>query len=506
MSSSGLAYASAAGRWVLTATILGSGIAAIDATVVGIALPAIGRTFGAGLQTLQWVVTAYTLSLAGLLLLAGALGDRYGRRRVFAIGVVWFAIASVLCGIAPTAEVLVAARALQGVGAALLTPGSLAILQASFRADDRSKAIGAWSGLGGVATAIGPFVGGWLVGLGASSWRLIFAINVPIAVAVVYLTWRHVPESRDEEASGRVDLLSGALVTAGLIGVTFGLIEGQALGWGSAPVLGALAGGALLMALFLWRQTRLPHPMLPLELFGSAQFTATNVVTFIIYGALGGALFLLPIQLQRVAGYSPLEAGVSLLPVTIVMLLLSARSGALAARIGPRLQMSAGPVVAGCGMALYARITAGGGYLTEVLPAVLVLGLGLSITVAPLTSTALSSAPSTHAGMASAVNNDVARAAGLIAVAVLPAAAGISSAAYASPALLSSGFHRAVLICAALCVLAGLLAAVTIRNPKAPPPRERPWRSCALDAPPAAVLRRAAAAAPASPPPTAAGS
>ncbi|WP_426504182.1 DHA2 family efflux MFS transporter permease subunit [Dactylosporangium sp. McL0621] len=504
---SGLALSSASGRWVLTATILGSGIASIDATVVGIALPAIGRSLGTGLQVLQWVVTAYTLTLAGLLLLAGALGDRYGRRRVFAVGVVWFAVASVLCGIAPGGWTLVAARALQGVGAALLTPGSLAILQASFRAEDRSRAIGAWSGLGGVATAIGPFLGGWLVGLGSSSWRLIFAINVPIAAAVVYLTWRHVPESRDEAASGRVDLVSGLLVTAGLIGVTYGLIEGQALGWGSAPVLAALAAGALLIAGFLWRQTRLEHPMLPLELFGSAQFTATNVVTFVIYGALGGALFLLPIQLQQVAGYSPLQAGVSLLPVTVVMLLLSARSGALAARIGPRLQMSVGPVVAGAGMALYARIDADGAYLTEVLPAVLVLGLGLSITVAPLTSTALSAAPATHAGMASAVNNDVARAAGLIAVAVLPAAAGITAAAYASPDLLSAGFHRAVLICAALCVLAGALAAATIRNrPAAPPtptaPGEQPWRHCALDAPPAVVTPSAVApAAPGSSPP-----
>jgi EmrB/QacA subfamily drug resistance transporter len=489
-----LAYASAAGRWVLTATILGSGIASIDATVVGIALPAIGRSFDTGLQVLQWVVTAYTLTLAGLLLLAGALGDRYGRRRVFTFGVVWFAVASVLCGIAPDAGTLVGARALQGIGAALLTPGSLAILQASFRPDDRSKAIGAWSGLGGVATAIGPFIGGWLVGLGASSWRLIFAINVPIALAVVLLTWRHVPESRDRTATGRVDLIGGALVTAGLIGLTYALIEGQAEGWTSARVLGALIAGLALIGAFVRRQARVPHPLLPLGLFASAQFTATNVVTFIIYGALGGALFLLPIQLQQVAGYSPLQAGVSLLPVTLVMLLLSARSGALAARIGPRLQMSAGPVVVACGMALFARIGAGGDYLTEVLPAVLVLGLGLSATVAPLTSTVLAAAPSRHAGMASAVNNDVARAAGLIAVAVLPAAAGITSAAYLHPAQLSAGFHHAVLICAGLCVVAGLLAAVMIRNVRPPVPpagaavtEEKPWLHCAVDAPPQAV-------------------
>ncbi|GGM24879.1 MFS transporter [Dactylosporangium sucinum] len=479
-----LSLSSAAGRWVLTATILGSGIASIDATVVGIALPAIGRSFGAGLETLQWVVTAYTLTLAGLLLLAGALGDRYGRRRVFLIGVVWFAVASVLCGIAPDAGTLVGARALQGVGAALLTPGSLAILQASFRPEDRSRAIGAWSGLGGVATAIGPFLGGWLVGLGPSAWRLIFAINVPIAAAVVAIAWRHVPESRDPEATGRVDLPGGILVTGGLMALTYGLIQGHAV---------ALGAGAVLLAAFVWWQARAPHPMLPLSLFASTQFTATNVVTFIVYGALGGALFLLPIQLQNVSGYSPLEAGVSLLPVTILMLLLSARSGALASRIGPRLQMAAGPIIAGLGMALFARIGPDGDYLTEVLPAVLVLGLGLSTTVAPLTATVLAAAPSSHAGMASAVNNDVARAAGLIAVAVLPMAAGITSQAYLDPPRLSAGFHTAVLICAALCVAAGLLAAVTVRNPRRPAPapgappavtEEKPWHHCGLDGPP----------------------
>ncbi|MET7399400.1 MFS transporter [Dactylosporangium sp. NPDC005572] len=479
-----LSLSSAAGRWVLTATILGSGIASIDATVVGIALPAIGRSFGAGLETLQWVVTAYTLTLAGLLLLAGALGDRYGRRRVFLIGVVWFALASVLCGVAPDAATLVGARALQGVGAALLTPGSLAILQASFRPEDRSRAIGAWSGLGGVATAIGPFLGGWLVGLGPEAWRLIFAINVPIAAAVVVVAWRHVPESRDPEATGRVDLPGGILVTAGLMALTYGLIQGNVV---------PLVAGGVLLAVFVWWQARAPHPMLPLSLFTSTQFTATNVVTFIVYGALGGALFLLPIQLQNVSGYSPLEAGVSLLPVTVLMLLLSARSGALAARIGPRLQMAAGPIIAGLGMALFARIGPHGDYVTEVLPAVLVLGLGLAATVAPLTATVLAAAPSSHAGMASAVNNDVARAAGLIAVAVLPMAAGITSQAYLDPPRLSAGFHTAVLICAALCVAAGLLAAVTVRNPKrlapapgAPPAvtEEKPWHHCGVDAPP----------------------
>jgi EmrB/QacA subfamily drug resistance transporter len=480
----GLAYASGPGRWVLLGTVLGSAIASIDATAVGIALPAIGRDFRTGLATLQWVVTAYTLTLAGLLLLAGALGDRYGRRRVFLIGVVWFAAASALCGLAPDAATLIAARALQGVGAALLTPGSLAIIEASFRPADRGAAIGAWSGLSGVATAVGPFLGGWLVQ--AVSWRLIFLINLPVAAAVVVVAWRHVPESHDPRATGRVDLTGGLLVTLGLIGLTYGLIEGPPSGWGAARVLAALAGGALLLAAFAWWQRRTANPMLPLELFSSTQFTATNVVTFVVYGALGGALFLLPIQLQQVSGYTALAAGTSLLPVTLVMLALSARSGALAARIGPRLQMSVGPVVVGAGLALLARIGPGGNYLTEVLPAVAVFGLGLAVTVAPLTATVLAAVPARHAGMASAVNNDVARAAGLIAVAVLPAVAGITGSAYLHPARFSAGFHRAVLVSAGLCVLGGALSAAAIRNPRrvpaAPAPASRVH--CGLDAPP----------------------
>jgi EmrB/QacA subfamily drug resistance transporter len=461
----GLVYASGPGRWVLLGTVLGSAIASIDATVVGIALPAIGRDYGAGLATLQWVVTSYTLTLAGLLLLAGALGDRYGRRRVFLIGVLWFALASALCGVAPNASTLIAARALQGVGAALLTPGSLAILQASFRPDDRGKAIGAWSGLSGVATAIGPFIGGWLVQ--SVSWRLIFFINLPVAAAVVAVTWRHVPESHDPEATGRVDLPGGLLVTLGLIGLTYGLIEGPSSGFGSPTVLTALAGGVLLIAAFAAWQRRAANPMLPLDLFASTQFTATNLVTFAVYGALGGALFLLPIQLQQVSGYTALGAGTALLPVTLVMLALSARSGALAARIGPRLQMSVGPVVVGAGLALFVRIGPGGNYLTEVLPAVAVFGLGLAITVAPLTATVLAAVPARHAGMASAVNNDVARAAGLITVAVLPAIAGITGSAYLHPDEFSAGFRRAVLVCAGLCVLGGLLSAAAIRNARA---------------------------------------
>jgi EmrB/QacA subfamily drug resistance transporter len=482
----GLVYASSQGRWVLLATVLGSAVASIDATVVGIALPAIGRDFGVGLAALQWVVTAYTLTLAGLLLIAGALGDKYGRKRIFQIGVIWFAVASVLSGIAPTVGTLIAARALQGVGAALLTPGSLAILEATFRPGDRGKAIGAWSGLSGVGTAVGPFLGGWLIAV--ASWRLIFFINLPLAVIVVAVTWRHVPESRDPKATAPIDVTGGVLGTLGLVGLTYGLIQGPASGWASPAVLAALVGGVAVLGVFLWWEHRDSAPMLPLSLFRSTQFTATNIVTFIVYGAIGGALFLLPIALQEVSGYTALEAGISLLPVTVITFALSSRSGELASRIGPRLQMSAGPVLVGVGFGLFVLIGRSGNYVTEVLPGVVVLGFGLAITVAPLTSTVLAAVPAEHAGMASAVNNDVARAAGLIAVALLPAAGGITGYAYRHADVFAAGFHTASLIAAGLCVAGGGLAAVTIRNPartKAPAaaPQEQ-LLHCALDAPP----------------------
>jgi EmrB/QacA subfamily drug resistance transporter len=474
---------------VLLATILGSAMASIDSTVVGIALPAIGRDFHATLASLQWVFTAYTLTLAGLLLFAGALGDRYGRKKIFVTGVIWFALASLLCGVALNAPELIAARALQGVGAALLTPGSLAIIEASFVRQDRGRAIGAWSGFSGLGTAVGPFLGGWLIS--AVSWRLIFVINLPVAAVVVAVSLRHVPESRSPRAAGRVDVAGGILVTLGLVGLTYGLIDGPGHGFTSGTTLGALTAGAVLLAAFAWRERRAELPVLPLGLFRSAQFSSANMVTFIVYAALGGALFLLPIQLEQVAGYSALQAGISLLPVTIIMLLFSARSGELAARIGPRLQMTAGPVVIAAGLALLARIGPSGSYLAEVLPAVLVFGFGLAINVAPLTSTVLAAVPAEHAGTASAVNNDVARAAALIAVAVLPAAAGLTGASYLHQAEFSAGFRLAMLISAGLCLCGALLAVLTIKNPsaavrKAPaqPPAGGTCLHCALDAPP----------------------
>ncbi len=479
-----LTYKSGPGRWVLFATVLGSAMASIDATVVGIALPAIGKDFHSNLAALQWVVTAYTLTLAGLLLFAGALGDRYGRKLVFVIGVIWFALASLLCGAALNTPMLIAARALQGVGAALLTPGSLAIIEASFVPGDRGKAIGAWSGFAGVGSAIGPFIGGYLIQ--AVSWRLIFVINVPIAVVVVAVSLRHVPESRDVGVTGRVDVIGGALVTLGLIGLTYGLIDGPISGWTSPLPLTALIVGVVLLAAFGWWERRAEAPVLPLRLFRSAQFSSANLATFVVYAALGGALFLLPIQLIQVSGYSAFQAGVSLLPVTLIMLVLSARSGALAAKIGPRLQLTVGPLVIAAGVALLGRIGPSGDYLTEVLPAVVVFGLGLAINVAPLTSTVLSAVSAEHAGAASAVNNDVARAASLIAVAVLPAAAGLSGSSYLHPAAFSMGFRTAMFISAGLCVFGAIVAGLTIRNPvKEEVSAPAPALHCGLDGPPA---------------------
>ena len=492
----GLRYGTSRGRWVVASTVLGSGMASIDATVVGIALPTIGRQFHASIGTLQWVVTGYSLTLSALLLLGGSLGDHYGRRRVFLIGVTWFALASAACAIAPGTTLLIAARILQGVGAALLTPGSLAILQASFRRDDRAPAIGAWSGIGGVASAAGPLLGGYLVTAG--SWRLIFVINIPVGVVVLFLSARFIPESRDPTATGGIDLPGAGLATLALSGITYGLIEGPTRGWTSPVVLTAISVGVLASVSFIVVERASDEPMLPLGLFRSRQFTITNAVTFVVYGALGGALFLLPVELQVVDHYSPLQSGVALLPLTAIMLLLSARSGRLASKIGPRLQMGVGPVVVGLGLGLLARTTTDRSYGSGVLPAVIVFGLGLAITVAPLTATALGAVPDEHSGLASAVNNDVSRLAGLIAVAVLPALSGISGSSYLHPESLEGGFRTAVIICSILCLVGGALAAVGIRNPTPTSPTDplRPDPAvtsgsecfhCALDGTPVSV-------------------
>lgn len=486
MTERNLRFGTRAGRWVLLATVLGSGLAALDSTVVNIALPTIGKDFDAGLSSLQWVVNAYTLTLAGFLLLGGALGDRFGRRKVFLIGVAWFAGASLLCSVAPSAEFLIAARALQGVGAALLTPGSLAILEASFVSEDSAAAIGAWSGLGGIMTAIGPFLGGWLVQ--SASWRWIFLINIPFAAIVVWVGLRHVPETLNRDAPPGLDVSGAALTVIGLAGVIAGLTAGPERGWSSPIVLIPLIGGLLCLGAFVAVEQRSAHPLVPLAIFKVRQFSAANMVTFVVYAALAGAFFLLPIQLQTVADFSPIASGAALLPITIIMLLGSARAGRLATRIGPRIPMTVGPIIAGCGLVLMTRIGAGSSYWTDVLPAVIVFGCGLTFTVAPLTATVLGAAPEQFAGVASAVNNDVARTAGLIAIAVLPPLAGITNADFGNPVTFSDGFHSAMLIAGFLLMAGGVLAWLTIRRPlHAPAEDAEPISHCAIDAPPLRV-------------------
>jgi EmrB/QacA subfamily drug resistance transporter len=477
-----------AGRWVLLATVLGSSMAMLDATVVNVALPTIGRYFGASLGGLQWTVTAYTLTLAGLILLGGALGDRLGRRRVFVAGVGWFAVASALCGLAPSIGVLIAARALQGVGGALLVPGSLAIIQATFAAEDRPRAVGAWSGLGGVAGAVGPLLGGWIVL--AAGWRWVFLLNLPLAVIVIAVALRHVPETRDASASGRFDVAGAALAALALAGITYALIEAPAGGGPAGPVIAAGLGLAAAIGFVRVERRRgrdpaRTAPMLPLDVFASRQFTAVNVVTFLVYGGFGGMLFLLILQLQVVAGFSPLVAGTALLPVTVLMLLLSARAGGLAQRIGPRWPMTVGTATCAAGLLLLTRIGPHASYVADVLPAVIVFGLGLTLTVAPLTATVLASAEVRHAGVASGVNNAVARAAGLLAVAGLPAAVGLSAADFHVPAAFSSGFRIAMVVCAVLLAGGSVISALAINNDvlRAAPDRAVPGPECRMNCP-----------------------
>lgn len=450
----GIALDSAAGRWVVGVAVLGSGMAFLDSTVVNVALPEIGRDLDASTGALQWILNGYLLSLASLILLGGSLGDRYGRRRTFVWGAGLFTAASLLCAVAPTVELLVGARLLQGVAGALLTPGSLAMIDASFRPEDRARAIGAWSGLAGVTTAFGPLLGGWLVDV--VSWRAIFLINLPIGLFVVLAAGRHVPETRDDTAGGRLDGLGALLAAAGLAGTTYALIEGSVV---------AGAGGVAALVAFVWAEARRPDPMLPLGIFSSRQFTAANLVTFVVYAALSGVFFLLVAFLQISLGYSPVAAGAASLPVTALMLLLSARSGALAQRIGPRIPLTAGPLVIAGAMLLMTTIGPGDGYLTAVLPAVVLFGLGLTLVVAPVTATVLAAADPRHAGVASGVNNAVSRVAGLLAVAVLPAVAGITGDRFYDPAAMADGFRTAMVVSAVVAAAGGVLAWATIRRP-----------------------------------------
>ncbi|MDG4663224.1 MFS transporter [Mycobacterium sp. 236(2023)] len=475
----------AAGRWVLLATVLGSGIVMVDGTVVNVALPHIGAELGAGFAALQWVVNAYALTLASLILLGGSLGDRFGRRRVFLIGVVWFALASVACGVAPNVEILIAARALQGVGGALLTPGSLALISASFRSTDRSAAVGAWSGLGGIAAAIGPFLGGLLV---EWNWRAAFLINIPLAVVVVAVTVTKVPESRDPTAPRQFDVPGAASTVVGLGALTYGL---TAVGNGgvSPGAVATVCVGVVALAAFVVVERRSSHPLVSPILFSDSNFRIANIVTLLIYGGLSVAFLLLVLQLQTVAGFSPVAAGTALLPFTAVMLLFSSRAGVLSGRIGPRLPMTIGPLIAAAGLLLMLRIGPDASWTFDVAPAAVVFGAGMVLVVAPLTATVLDAAPDNMAGSASGVNNAVARAGGLLAVAVLPGLAGISGDAYADPVAFNAGFHTAVVISSALLVLAAALALIGIRRTPASHDDERiavqNCTHCAISGPPA---------------------
>ncbi|GAA3807896.1 MFS transporter [Streptomyces phyllanthi] len=472
--------ASPRGRWILLTTVLGSSMALLDSTVVNVALPRMGRDLDADLAVLQWTVNAYMLTLAGLILLGGALGDRFGRRRIFVLGVVWFAVASLLCGIAPNAGVLVAARALQGVGGALLTPGSLALIQASFHPDDRGRAVGLWSGFGGIGAAVGPFLGGWLVD--GPGWRWVFLLNVPLAALCVPVALRHVPESADPRAHGRFDVLGAVLGALSLGLVTYALIEAGAKAGVLVAVTAVVGLGAGVAFVYVERRRR--DPMMPPEIFSSRQFTAVNLVTLCVYAAFGGFFFLTAVQLQVVSGYSALGAGTALLPITVLMLLLSARSGELGERIGPRIPLTAGPLLCAVGMLLMLRVGADASYVTDVLPALLVLGLGMVTLVAPLTATVLGSVDTEHAGLASGINNAAARAAGLVAVAALPLITGMGAEAYRSAGAFDAAFGRAMVVCAGVLVVGAGLAFATVRRP-APDCRHPECRThCGVTAPP----------------------
>jgi EmrB/QacA subfamily drug resistance transporter len=452
--------------------VLGSSVAGIDSTVVAVALPAIGRNLHASFQALQWTVTSYTLTLAALILLAGSLSDRWGRRRVFLVGLGWFTTASVLCAGAPSIGWLIAARAVQGIGGALMTPASLAIIEAAFRPGDRTRAIGTWAGFSGVSAAIAPFLGGWL--LEASSWRAIFLINVPVAAVVAWTTWRHVPESRDTSWSGGADWAGALAGAAALATITYAILVLPSRGVGSPEFAAAALLAVVSSAVFAVAERRGSHPMLPPAIFQPAQFRAANAVTFVVNGALGGFAFVFIPALEIIAGYSPVTAGSALVPVTVMTLLLSGTSGRLAQRIGPRLPLVAGCLLCAVASVLAVRIGPHAGYWTAVLPTALLFGLGLASLLPPLTASAMNSAPDSLAGLASGVNNAVARVAGLLWIAALPPITGLTGAAYTNPTQFRASFTEISWICGAAFACAAGLAAAYIAGPGQPAPAAQP--------------------------------
>jgi EmrB/QacA subfamily drug resistance transporter len=494
-------------RLTLLACILGTTVVLVDSTVVNVALPEISRDLGGGLAGQQWTSNAYLLTLGSLLLVGGSLGDIYGERRVFVFGVLAFGATSLVCAVAPTIGVLVAGRALQGMSGALLTPAALAVIVAVFEQGERNRAIGAWTAWSGIGAALGPLIGGQLID--AASWRWVFAINLPLVVLTVVLILRALPE-RAGRKRGRLDLAGAVLCVAGLAGITFGLIQQPLDGWGSPSVAAPIAAGAVLFCAFLLYERRASAPMLPLELFRRRNFAIGNVETFSMYAGLSLLFFYLIIYLQQVAGYDALEAGTATLPVTIVMLSLASRFGALADRLGPRLFMGLGPLVAGSGLLLLLRLDQDVSYFTDLLPAITLFALGLSMTVAPLTATVLADAEERNAGVASGVNNAIARVAGLVAISgvgvliaagfasdlderlqsqpLTPAARAAVDRAKANPLIQPelgaapprereavsaavtdasvSSFRIGMAVSAALVISGGLLGAAGIRNPR----------------------------------------
>jgi EmrB/QacA subfamily drug resistance transporter len=451
-------------RFTLVAAILGSGVAAIDGTIVNVALPAIQADLGGGLQTQQWVSNAYLLTLGSLILIGGSLGDIYGRRRVFALGVGAFGVLSLACAVAPTVETLIAARALQGVAGALLTPSSLAIIAAAFSERERGAAIGSWTAWGGIAIIVGPLVGG--VTVDQASWRWIFAINVPLVLLTLVLVRAAVPDT--PTVARRVDVVGAGLCALGLAGVVFGLIEQPRFGWGSPVIVIALLGGVVAFGSFVVYENRASHPMLRLDLFERRNFAIANLETLAMYAGLSVLFFFLFIFLQQVAGYSALRAGLTTIPVTVTMFALSRRFGALADRYGPRLFLSAGPLIAAAGILLFLRVGLESSYVFELLPALILFSLGLAATVAPLTATVLADADESDAGIASAINNAIARVAGLIGIAAIGAfvASKLPGNTFAPNRQSVDAFHQAILVCAALVAGGGIIAAIWIENPR----------------------------------------